>query len=292
MKRRNVCISLAIAFLFAVFSCLAWAQEASPTHAGKVAPSSAASANTAPQSPLRIAKIMPKGVPPRLSAPAGSHLNYYGGPVISNVEVIVVFWGTGVDVSVQSGIGQYYSDLSGSSYIDLLSEYDTVGVTPVGGGTPTGQSIGHGTFLGAYTITPSFVGTTVDDTNIQAELAAQIQAGHLPAPTVDAQGFSNTLYMTYFPPGISITQGGSSSCTAGGFCAYHGTLLNGGLDVPYGVMPDMGPTSGCATGCGSGTTFDIYTAVSSHEFAEAITDADVGLATSNAPAGLVRQQLR
>src|ERR1041385_6384258 len=30
-------------------------------------------------------------------APAGSHLTYFGGRVISNVHVVIVFWGTNVD---------------------------------------------------------------------------------------------------------------------------------------------------------------------------------------------------
>jgi hypothetical protein len=91
--------------------------------------------------------------------------------------------------------------------------------------------------------------------------------------------------MIFFPPGKTITQGGSSSCVAGGFCAYHGTtstLLNG-KNVLYGVHPDM--QSGlCSTGgCGSAGVFGNYTSVTSHELTEAITDADVGIATVFAP---------
>ena len=91
--------------------------------------------------------------------------------------------------------------------------------------------------------------------------------------------------MIFFPPGKTITQGGSNSCQPGGFCAYHGTtstLLNG-KNVLYGVMPDM--QSGlCSTGgCGNGGVFGNYTSVTSHELTEAITDADVGIATIFAP---------
>ena len=91
--------------------------------------------------------------------------------------------------------------------------------------------------------------------------------------------------MIFFPPGKTITQGGSNSCQAGGFCAYHGTtstLLNG-KNVLYGVMPDM-QTGLCSTGgCGNGGVFGNYTSVTSHELTEAITDADVGIATTFAP---------
>src|SRR4029077_3501075 len=60
------------------------------------------------------------------------------------------------------------------------------------------------------------------------------------------------------------------------------TLLNG-HNVLYGVMPDM--QSGlCSTGgCGNGGVFGNYTSVTSHELTEAITDADIGIATVFAP---------
>src|SRR6185312_5238246 len=113
--------------------------------------------------------------------------------------------------------------------------------TNISGGT--GQVFGNGTFGGLFQIVPSSAnnGSTISDTQIQSELLAQITAGHLPAPVLDAAGNPNTLYMIFFPPGKTITQGGSSSCVAGGFCAYHGTTssLFNNKHVLYGVMPDM-----------------------------------------------------
>ena len=101
----------------------------------------------------------------------------------------------------------------------LLTQYNTT----ISGGT--NQTIGNGTFDGLFQIVPSAGnnGSTITDTQIQSELLAQITAGHLPAPILDAAGNVNTLYMIFFPPGKTITQGGSNSCQAGGFCAYHGT---------------------------------------------------------------------
>jgi hypothetical protein len=88
--------------------------------------------------------------------------------------------------------------------------------------------------------------------------------------------------MIFFPPGKTISQGGSNSCQAGGFCAYHGTTSStlNAKHVLYGVMPDMQAGSGCSTGCGSSTVFGNYTSVTSHELTEALTDADVGIATT------------
>jgi hypothetical protein len=208
--------------------------------------------------------------------------------VISNVHVVQVLYGSGsynaqVAGTTNPTMGQFYGDLTGanSGYTSLLTQYNT----PASGGT--NQTIGNGTFDGLFQIVPSAGnnGSTISDTQIQSELLAQITAGHLPAPVLDAAGNVNTLYMIFFPPGKTITQGGSSSCVAGGFCAYHGTtstLLNG-KNVLYGVMPDM--QSGlCSTGgCGNAGVFGNYTSVTSHELTEAITDADVGIATTFAP---------
>jgi hypothetical protein len=180
-------------------------------------------------------------------------------------------------------MASFFSDLTGtnSGYISLLTQYNTT----ISGGT--NQTIGNGTFDGLFQIVPSAAnnGSTIDDTQIQAELLAQINGGHLPAPVLDAAGNVNSLYMIYFPPGKTITLSGSSSCVGGGFCAYHGTTssLLSGKHVLYGVQPDMQAGSGCDLGCGASSVFGNYTSVSSHELTESITDADVGIATTFAP---------
>ncbi|HZR27310.1 MAG TPA: hypothetical protein VFA71_00910, partial [Terriglobales bacterium] len=204
-------------------------------------------------------------------------LKYYGGRVISNVQVVVVFWTGSVDATTQSQIGGFYTTITNSPYLDMLSEYDTVGLTGFADGLRgSNQLIGHGTVIGPYTITPSTNATTIDDTQIQAELQAQIDAHTLPAPATDGSGNVNTLYMVYFPLGYTITLQGFSSCVQ--FCGYHGTYVNNSLSIPYGVMPDLS-APGCSGRCGSGpTVFDNLTSVSSHELAESITDTEVGIA--------------
>ncbi|HEY6911505.1 MAG TPA: hypothetical protein VI356_19150, partial [Myxococcales bacterium] len=216
------------------------------------------------------------------AAPAGAHLTYHGGRVISNVQVVQVLYGTGTFIpqvagTVSPNMGTFYSGVGASAYFDWLTEYNTT----VAGGT--NQSIGRGAFVSRVQITPAAGnnGATISDTQIQNELAAQITAGHLPAPTTDAGGNTNTYYAIFFPAGKTITQGGSSSCVAGGFCAFHGTIANvGGHEVYYGVHPHMGSGSGCATGCGnSPTTFQNQCSVASHEMIETVTDAEVGIAS-------------
>ena len=217
------------------------------------------------------------------AAPAGAHLSYFGGPIISNVQVVQVLYGSGsyntqVAGSSSPTMGNFFTDITSTGLISLLQQYNT----NISGGT--GQVFGNGTFGGLFQIVPSSAnnGSTIDDSQIQSELLAQINAGHLPAPVLDAQGNPNTLYMIYFPPGKTITQGGSSSCVAGGFCAYHGTTSStlNSKHVLYGVLPDMQAGSGCSTGCGTSSVFGNYTSVTSHELTEAMTDADVGIATT------------
>jgi hypothetical protein len=178
-------------------------------------------------------------------------------------------------------MGNFFADITSTGLISLLQQYNT----NISGGT--GQVFGNGTFGGLFQIVPSSAnnGSTITDTQIQSELLAQINAGHLPSPVLDALGNPNTLYMIYFPPGKTISQGGSNSCQAGGFCAYHGTTSStlNSKHVLYGVLPDMQAGSGCSTGCGSSTTFGNYTSVTSHELTEAMTDAEVGIATTFGP---------
>src|SRR6185437_11864358 len=230
----------------------------------------------------------PAAGPIGFAAPAGAHLSYFGGPIISNVQVVQVLYGSGSYNSQVAGttspsMGKFFGDItgSGSGLISLLTQYNT----NISGGT--NQTFGFGSFGGLFQIVPSAGnnGSTISDSQIQSELLAQINAGHLPAPVLDAAGNPNTLYMIFFPPGKTITQGGSSSCVAGGFCAYHGTTSStlNSKHVLYGVLPDMQAGSGCSTGCGTSTVFGNYTSVTSHELTEAMTDAQVGIATVIGP---------
>jgi len=239
--------------------------------------------------------IVPFGIPKKLTTPplssAGGLFSYYGGPVISNIHIVEVLWGSFVDVPSTTGLPQFFTDITKSNYFDLLSEYGTVGVPGASGGAGSNQLIGRGTFDGKFTITPSICpgsatnpppSCTVTDTQIKAEL--QRQLSHLPVPVKDTQGNYNTTYMFYFPPGVHISAGTLPSCQPGGFCAYHSSLI-GGLpsEIPYGVFPDFSPASACSTECGFSTPASNLTTATSHEMGEAVTDANIGNATSTAP---------
>jgi Bacterial Ig-like domain (group 3) len=249
---------------------------------------------TANQQPVNAAASAPSCSP-------ACHFDYYGGPVISNADVVVVYWKNTVTSVVNCGggtdshgncigVSRFLGALSNSTFVDMLQQYNTLGIEATAGsqvGTAsTDQTIGRGTLHtgSPFTITPSAAnsGSAITDAQIQSEIQAQISAKNLPQPATDSAGNVNTLYFVYFPPGVTITDpNGSGSCVVNGFCAYHGTFSgtfnSKTLDVPYGVMPDFGPGGGCDTGCGSGTEFQNITNVSSHEFAESTTDTAVGI---------------
>jgi len=207
-----------------------------------------------------VAAAANPAVSPSPSPAASGGLLYYGGPVIAHAKVYAVFWGDGVDPETKANIGPFFANMLDSTYLDWLSEYDTNG-TAVDGRAGTHQHIGRGSFAGTRTIQPANASTSLTDADVQKELDGQIAAGKLPPADDDS------LYMIYFPRGISISIEGQRSCSS--FCAYHEGFKSprNGQGTYYGVMPV------CGFGCGfGGSTFDSLSIVSSHECMEAITD--------------------
>src|ERR1051325_421123 len=122
-------------FLFFVFTTL-------PTVA-QVSQSGSPNGGTDTQAPPAGNLVMPvtplhHGVPWRdpnapnaaavgLAAPAGAHLTYFGGPVISNVQVVQVLYGSGSYNAQVAGtstpsMGNFYSDFLGTSgYVSLMT---------------------------------------------------------------------------------------------------------------------------------------------------------------------------
>lgn len=225
--------------------------------------------------PRRIVPLRAVGTPDFTTPP---HLSYYGGPVIGSVRMVMVLYGTGVDTQVVNGMPVFYQQIVNGPQIDWLCEYDTNRLD-IFGRPGTQQIIRRGTWSAEIQITPdpSRDGATITDTDIQNELAAQFAVHALPAPD------SSTLYVLHFPHGKSIELDPSDfSCVQ--YCGYHGSFYDVGAPVRYAVLPDMSPGSGCDTGCGWGSTFDVMTSVAWHELIESITDPDVALAaTYNAP---------
>ena len=209
------------------------------------------------------------------SSSVAQTMQYYGGPVIGQVKVVPVFWNSGVNALISQNATQFFQDAVNSPWLDLLSAYST----NFSGGTQ--QTIVRGTAVSAVTLTPSMCAAgapspcDLTDANIQAELAAQIKAGHLPNPD------SNTAYMIFMPPGVTWKDAfGNTSGIQ--FCSYNSTAATtGGPPIIYGTIIDTFTGVGAGANCGpNSNALQNETALASTTLANAITDPDIGIAGS------------
>jgi MYXO-CTERM domain-containing protein len=191
---------------------------------------------------------------------------YYGGHVISAVKVYDVNWGPNVDATTVATMPQFYPAVVDSAYLDWLEEYDSIGLNGQDGQAGSNQHIRRGTYGSAITITPMNTATSLSETEITTEVAAQIAAKGLPQPDLDKDGNPIAIYMIDFPPNFSFTLLGTT-----GFCAYHWSVAVNGKQVPFGVHPDLATwlNGQCQGGYTSGQ-------IHSHELMEAITDTETG----------------
>jgi hypothetical protein len=122
------------------------------------------------------------------------------------------------------------------------------------------QQLNYGTGPGSYrgpidgpTIP---AGTTFADQDAQSTVRALLDQGTL-------QADANSLFMLILPDGVTSVISQDASCSQ--FCGYHDAFDYNGLEVAYAVLP-----STLCQPCG-GLIGD-FTAVYSHEVAEAVTD--------------------
>ena len=181
---------------------------------------------------------------------APPQLVYRNGPLLTNVEVFTLFWGSawqGPQSALVTEINQFFDFILTSELLSQLGEYSV-----------RGKPIRPGRHLGTITLTAPEPLHSVSDTAIQHLLQQEISTNYaVPQPT------NNSLYFVYLPPGVRVVQGGAASCQA--FCGYHSDISGA---VFYAVMPYPG-CKGCA---GKMSAFDALTSTSSHELCEAITD--------------------
>jgi hypothetical protein len=254
--------------------------------------------------PLGLAPITPMHDPslslaqsandPRSPVSLNGGVGYFGGPVLTSIQVVMVLYGDGgtdgylpeLTSNTAPNMPSFFGGVLNSPYIDWLDEYDTTAPLPE---PRTDQHIGRGAFVERVMITPSAAnnGPTIDDSNIQAELSAKLASGALPAPVHDPAGAAITYYAVFIPHGKVVTAGSEASCT--NFCAYHSGIANAGGKGPiyYGVHPDLRTGSGCEHVCGGAATdFGRFSHFASHEVLETITDpAGGGWFASNGEIG-------
>lgn len=224
-------------------------------------PQSTSYVNVVPLSGHTVAGgvVGPIGVAP--TAGGAPQLTYRGGPLITNVKLFGVYWGSAWSAVQQQSVSRtaidnFLGDLANSGYIDLLSEYSVSGMT-----------IARGTFQGSV-ILGNDPASQVTDDDIQALIQQRLADGTI--PPWDA----NTLYVVFLPSGTTVTQGGSASCQT--FCGYHNAIVDTTSNATlayYAVLP-YPDCSGCMQSVDGSSLqpFDSLTSVISHEVAEAITD--------------------
>jgi hypothetical protein len=182
------------------------------------------------------------------------NLTYRGGHLLTNVEVVLTFWGDVWTQQPQSDlvqeIGQFFNVILSSQLMDQLAEYSV-----------PGKTIGHGQLVGT-----ALICTSLDHQVSYVQLQQMLQQLISNNPTFP-QPTPNRLYFLYLPPSVEVVlpgeHGDLHSCQA--FCGYHDVMQG---NIFYAVMPF--PCQGFCTHDLS--ILDALTSVSSHELCEAITD--------------------
>lgn len=187
-------------------------------------------------------------IPGAVQAQSGSfddvHVSYHGGPLLQNVEVSTLFWGS---YWRQNSLADYFNGFyqalfADGGYLQNLAQYSA-----------GGYQIGNGQFV-ASALDSRQPPSRVTEAQIQAEIRAGVEAGVLPPPD------GNSLYVVITPPSVTAVLSDGSHSGSGGFGGYHNYASNGQFAYAEiasdGYRGDLTPM-----------TFTM-----SHELAEAVTD--------------------
>ncbi len=212
---------------------------------------------------------------PTPAAAAFPGFSYHGGPVIKFPQVYSSFWGPEwltdpAHLSRAGSLSQFLKDLGASEYMNVLSQY--------GAGTGAGSSC----FIRA-----SFLNTVtgnITDASIQTTIQSCINAGVLPEPANP----SNTALIIYLSESVAVGSipGGGNMCEASGDVAfgYHSHFTTkAGNPCYYAMIPALSDAclkESCSSDAGCSlhlaeAQLNRVTQVSSHEFAEMITDPEL-----------------
>ena len=154
-------------------------------------------------------------------------VSYHGGPLLANVEVESLFYGTAwqTNPSLASQIDGFLGSITNSTYMDQLKEYSEPGYV-IGRRSLTDGRIGPVSLSSGQTIT---------DASIQQSLNGYITSpnGGLKAPD------PNRLYFVFTPPNVHVqTSNGENSIS--NFLGYHSSFIDSkGARVNYAVVVDQ-----------------------------------------------------
>ena len=187
-------------------------------------------------------------------------VGYHGGAVLSNVAVETLYYGPAWNqnaalLQTARYLNQFCSDITNSSYLDLLNQYGT-----------SQQSIGRGQFTGAdLNASNPPGGNVVTDDQIQQMIESQLAGGALPAAS------ANQLIVVFTAPNVVVSLGNQTSATVPGFYGYHGSFTSAlGQQIRYAVIANPAGNNQVP----GLSAADQLTLIASHELAEAVTDPD------------------
>lgn len=209
-----------------------------------------------------------------------------GGPVMQMRTAFVIFWlppgfhydstnTAAADTTYEMLMSRFFTDVSGSTYINILSQYPGVCAPPAtSANSPCLGPISVVTLPIETRAYATGAGTAINplrDSDIQTEISNAISA----------RGLTPDLSMGFFVfLGAGVVECIRIGTCSGGnfpfFCAYHSSFAVAGGTAAYAVMPNVdsaGP--GCDESVATApnqVAADRETVTLSHEFAEMITD--------------------
>ena len=223
-------------------------------------------------------------------------LSYNGGPIMHNPTVYLVWWepsgfsfdgGTDTysvaagDASYEHVLTGFFLNSTGSGYDQVVEQYTMTGGSHAGGTITLGREFKD---TSPFPCGVCDASNPLSDTDLQNEV-------HKIATTYGTPENTNTEYFLFTPLGVQECSAAAGGCSAGdytnpAFCAFHGDFSDGGNDAVYAYMWDTGSNPNDCQGWNdtvypytpSGDSFaDEEVSIVSHEFAESMTDPDIGV---------------
>jgi hypothetical protein len=181
-------------------------------------------------------------------------ITFHGGPLLTHVEVEPIYYGSywtaGAGAQQASDLNTFLQFITGSSYMDMLSEYN------VGRGTLVDNGVADPGIAGAHSI---------DDSQLRSAITVNVNRGSVQAPD------HNRLYIVFTAPNMVVTSGSETSSRD--FFGYHDSFVDSSFRVIRYAIIAHPVGNGDAPGLND---FQTLTWTASHELAESVTNPDNG----------------
>lgn len=210
---------------------------------------------------------------------AAAKVTYHGGNVMTTVTTYAIFWSpnNALNGSFQSLINRYFTDVGGSSYYAINTQYfQNPGPTFIQNSS---------TFGGAAVDTTSYSGRgSAANPLLDSDIETAVQRAIAAHPSWNPPGLT-TAYFVFTEPGIeSCSDSTRTSCTPGitsisnadPYCAYHSYVPLGNANAIYATLPftESWPSACRAfnTSPNGNMAADSVIATLAHEHFEVVTD--------------------